>query len=353
MNICFLINDWNSMNPETETTITLIQECCRRGHRVAVVYPQNLTVRNNMAYGFMKIVSIDRVPEKPILFYRKADLTDKMLPLKGFDVIFLRKNPPVDSIMLNFLDAVKNDVFIINTVEGVRTANNKLYTSTFSDPDHQFLPDTYVSKNIPYLKKTILEHPGDKMILKPLDGYGGSGVIVLEKSAPSNLNSLLDFYVNGRDRKNYVMIQEYIEGAENGDIRVLMLNGKPIGAYRRVPAKGDIRSNIHAGGSAEKHTLSAREKEICRKIGKKLVSDGIYFAGLDIIGDKLIEVNVQSPGGIVNINRLNRTRLQRKVIDFLESISAERNDAISKSIHTIRRKEAILAEMDDAGFGNF
>ncbi|NNE54993.1 MAG: glutathione synthetase, partial [Flavobacteriales bacterium] len=119
---------------------------------------------------------------------------------------------------------------------------------------------------------------------------------------------------------NYVILQEYVPGAEDGDIRVLMLHGEPIGAMRRVPAKDEARSNVSAGGTVQKHVLTKDEKRLCRIVGKKLVDDGLYFVGLDLIGGKLIEVNVLSPGGINYINRLMKIRLEKKVIDYLEDV---------------------------------
>jgi glutathione synthase len=256
-----------------------------------------------------------------VLFYKQAKFIEKMLPLAGFDVIFMRANPPLDSIVLNFLDSVRGDVFIINDIQGLREANNKLYTAAFYDPKNEIIPATHVSINKEYLKGIIKESESKKMIMKPLNGYGGSGVIVLEKSASSNINSLLDFYISGKNgESNYVIIQDYVEGAELGDIRVLMLHGEPIGAMRRVPAPDDARSNVHAGGRVEKHILSAEEKRLCKIVGPKLVKDGLYFVGLDIIGGKLIEVNVLSPGGIVNINRLNKVKLQKKIIDYCDNM---------------------------------
>src|SRR5690606_22274469 len=130
-------------------------------------------------------------------------------------------------------------------------------------------PATHVSKNKEYLKRVIRESAQEKMILKPLDGMGGRGVIVVEKSALQNITSLLDFYISSNDgQSNYVILQEYIEGAEYGDVRVLMLNGEPIGAMKRVPADGDHRSNVSAGGSVKRHTLSKQEKYMCQIIGK-------------------------------------------------------------------------------------
>jgi glutathione synthase len=281
-----------------------------------------------------------KVPESIPSFYKKAKFKRQRVPLKGFDAIFLRKNPPLDNLMLNFLDSVKDDTFIINDIDGLRKANNKVYTTAFEDASH-FIPETHVSKDIDYLESVILDSPKDRMILKPLVGYGGHGVIVLETKAKQNIRSLLEFYIGGDEGKNYVILQECVDGAEKGDVRVLMLNGEPIGAMKRVPSKSDLRSNIHAGGTAKKHVLTKKERELCRLVGQKLILDGIYFAGLDIISGKLIEVNVLSPGGITRINKFNRVKLQRKVIDFVELVHKRREDALT-------RKQIFRKELEDA-----
>ena len=128
--------------------------------------------------------------------------------------------------------------------------------------------------------EAIEESPSDKMILKPLDGFGGSGVILIEKSAMGNINSLLDFYIHKKDgTSDYVILQEYIEGADQGDVRILILNGVPIGAMRRIPGDKDHRSNVSAGGTVAKHKLTKQEKLLCEKIGPRLVQDGLYFVG--------------------------------------------------------------------------
>lgn len=348
MNICFIINSWDSIVPETETTLRLIHEACKRKHSVGVLYTRNLTIRNNQTYGSMKmIMKTDSISENMTTFYNKVQFKEEMLPLKGFDVVFLRKNPPLDNLLLNFLDSIDDDVFIVNNINGLRKANNKIYTSTFHDPDNIYIPKTYVSKNIDYLKRIVAESEDSKMILKPVDGYGGSGVIIIEKAATQNLNSLLDFYINTEKGKNYVMLQEYIEGAENGDVRVMILNGKVLGAYKRVPSPDDIRSNIHAGGSAEKYTLSKEEEFICNKIGKKLKADGIYFAGIDLINNKLLEVNVQSPGGIVNINKFNKVKLQKNVIDFVEEVVADKDNLVKEKSHNITNRETYKNEVNN------
>ena len=162
-------------------------------------------------------------------------------------------------------------------------------------------------------------------------GFGGSGVIMLEKSALSNINSLLDFYIDNKDgSSNYVILQEYIEGADKGDVRILLLNGKPIGAMKRVPGDDDHRSNVTAGGQVVKHKLTKKEKELCDRIGPKLVKDGLFFVGIDVINGMLVEVNVMSPGGISYINKVGKIKLQEKVIDALEKEVNTRNKTIER-----------------------
>lgn len=314
---------WDKIDAENDTSLALIKECAKRGHGVAMCTPANLTIRDSVTNAFCKVIGrMDKVPNSLKSFYRKAQLRDEMLPLAGFDAIFFRANPPLDPIMLNFLDSVKDDVFIVNSLEGMREANNKLYTAAFGDAHSNIIPNTHVSKNKEYLIEQIKESKADKMILKPLNGFGGSGVILIEKSAMSNINSLLDFYIHGADgTSNYVILQDYIEGADQGDVRILMLNGEPVGAMRRVPGSGDHRSNVSAGGSVTKHTLTKQEKALCKQIGPKLVNDGLYFVGIDVIGGMLVEVNVMSPGGITYMNKVykNKVKVEERVIDFLES----------------------------------
>lgn len=326
MKLCFIMYPWERVVPAQDSTLRIIHEAVKRGHEVSVTHPSNLTIRDSVTLSLCKKISVtEKLSSSIVSFYKNVQFDADMIELSEFDVIFMRDNPPMDGLVLNFLDSIKDDVFIINAVDGLREANNKIYTAAYFDPNRELIPATHVSKNIDYLLRIIKESENDKMIMKPLDGFGGSGVIVIEKSAMHNIRSLLDFYIN-REKgiSNYVILQEYIEGAEEGDVRILMLNGKPIGALRRKPVQGDVRSNISAGGSVEKYKLTKSDKILCEKIGEKLVRDGIYYAGLDLINGKLIEVNVMSPGTITDINKLNKVKLQEKIIDYLETVVAER-----------------------------
>ncbi|MFT5847007.1 MAG: glutathione synthase [Psychroserpens sp.] len=334
MNVCFIMYPWEDIDPENDTSLALIKECIKRGHGVAMCTPANLTIRDSVTNAFCMVISrMDKVPSTLKAFYNKVKLREEMLPLAGFDSIFFRANPPLDPIMLNFLDSVKDDVFIINSLQGMREANNKLYTAAFGDAHSNIIPNTHVSKNKEYLVQQIKESKADKMILKPLNGFGGSGVILIEKSAMNNIKSLLDFYITSGDgSSNYVILQDYIEGADQGDVRILLLNGEPVGAMKRVPGTDDHRSNVSAGGSIEKHTLTKVEKALCKQIGPKLVKDGLFFVGIDVIGGKLVEVNVMSPGGITYINKVykSKIRVEERVIDFLESKVVDQMQAFDR-----------------------
>ncbi|WP_430408308.1 glutathione synthase [Kordia sp.] len=343
MNICFLMYPWEDIDPENDTSLALIKECVKRGHGVAMCTPSNLTIRDSVTNAFCTVIGrMEKTPSTLKSFYMKATLREEMLPLAGFDVIFMRANPPLDPIMLNFLDSVKDDVFIVNSLQGMREANNKLYTAAFGDAHSNIIPNTHVSKNKDYLVEQIKESKSDKMILKPLNGFGGSGVILIEKSAMNNIKSLLDFYITSSDgSSNYVILQDYIEGADQGDVRILLLNGEPIGAMRRIPGSDDHRSNVSAGGSIAKHTLTKEEKALCKQIGPKLVNDGLYFVGIDVIGGKLVEVNVMSPGGITYINKVYKAKLQEKVIDFVES-------KVTDKLQAFDRRVRLRKTVDDA-----
>lgn len=342
MKICFIMYPWKRVKPESDSTLRLIHEAALRGHTVALTTGGNLTMRDSVTSAFCNvIVKKKKVATNIPSFHKTVEFKKSMLPMAGFDVIFMRENPPIDSAVFNFLDSIKKDTFIVNDIEGLRLAGNKLYPASLNDQNKQFIPVTHVSKNKEYLERVLDETTSKRMIMKPLTGFGGKGVIVIEKNARQNFKSLLDFYIGEQPLGNYVILQDYVDGAEQGDVRILMLNGEPIGAMRRIPAENEIRSNVHAGGNVVKHVLTKEEKDLCKHIGPKLVRDGLYFVGIDVINGKLIEVNVCSPGGIVRINRLNRVKLQQKVIDFIENIFKTRELMLN-------RKSVFRKAIDDA-----
>jgi len=176
------------------------------------------------------------------------------------------------------------------------------------------IPDTLVTNQAKRIKAFMSDHEG-QAVLKPLSGHGGEGIFVLSEG-DRNLNAMIEVSTNkGRD---HIMCQEYLPAAREGDKRILMLNGEVMGAILRVPLQEEHRSNIHVGGSVEKTTLSKEEKRICEIVGPRLRRDGLYFVGLDVIGERLTEINVTSPTGIQEMSRLDGVDGPARVMEWIE-----------------------------------
>jgi glutathione synthase len=198
---------------------------------------------------------------------------------------------------------------VINSPQGLREANEKMYTLQF----HQVMPETVVSQDKSIIRQFVEEKKF--AVLKPLGGKAGEGILFLDPS-DRNFNSIIE--VSTQHGREPVMIQQYLPEAKDGDKRIIMLNGEPIGAVNRVPTGSEFRGNMAVGGRVEKTNITQREREICAAVGPKLRDNGLYFVGLDVIGGYLTEVNVTSPTGIREIDRLNNTNLGKQVIQWLE-----------------------------------
>jgi glutathione synthase len=230
----------------------------------------------------------------------------------------MRKDPPFDleyyfaTQVLSLVDPTHT--FVINDPRGLREANEKLYALNFPT----LIPPTLVTRDADRLKGFMGEMGGE-MIVKPLDFAGGAGVFHLHR-ADRNLNALLETATVHGTRM--VMAQRYLPEARTGDKRVIVLDGKPLGATLRVPREDETRANIHVGGTCEHAPLTLRDREICATIDPRLRADGLHFVGLDVIGDWVTEINVTSPTGVQEINTLDGVRLESQVIDFVEARAA-------------------------------
>lgn len=321
MKIAFLMDPLASIQPESETTSHLMYECNERGHTVYFLEPHDMYIRSDQVVARMRNVSVQ--PGLSMGDYWKEVIrctTQEHLIFEAIielDALFLRSNPPLHYQTLEFLQAVNNHVFILNSICGQLIGNSKLYTLNFPE----IIPETHVSRDPSRLRKIIDDFGGD-MVVKPLQRFGGEGVIKVSTRDQLNLNSLIHYYVRAYQpyaQREAIMVQEYLESVrEEGDIRILLLNGEILGAMQRKPREGDFRTNVHAGGEVFAHQVSEDEKRICNVIKEKLLADGLYFVGIDIIGGKLVEINCVSPGGIPRINRLNNDRIEANVIDFIE-----------------------------------
>ena len=321
MEIAFLMDSLESIDPLMETTSHLMYECNQRGHTVYFFEPHDIYIRRGEVVARMRNITV--LPDLSMKKYWRSTINclkrEELIfeTVTDLDALFLRKNPPLNYQAIEFLAPESERVFMINSTVGQILGNSKLYTLNFPD----IIPETHVSRDPKRLRKIIDDFGGD-MVVKPLQRFGGEGVIKVSNRDAENLNSLINYYVRGYEdypAREPIMVQEFLDVVrENGDVRILLLNGEILGAMRRRPHKGDFRTNIHADARAFKHEVTEREKEICRFIKDRLIKDGLYFVGIDVIGDKLIEINCVSPGGIPRINRLNRERLEVRVVDFVE-----------------------------------
>lgn len=327
MQIAFLMDSLEGIDPAYETTASLMYESNQRGHTVFFLEPHDIYVRGQQIVARMKNITVS--PDMPLEEYWKKIIVQEKKEtlvfeaLSELDVLFLRKDPPIHYSSIEFLAPISDKVSMINDPVGMVLGNSKLYTLNFPE----LTPETHISRDPARLRK-IIDNFGGDMVIKPLGRFGGEGIIKVSTKDPENLNSLINYYVGSHkayaDREQ-IMVQEYLQAVkEKGDVRVLLLNGEILGAMTRKPPEGSFRTNIKVGGKALAHTITPAEKAVCEKIGPKLVRDGLYFVGIDLIDGKLIEVNCVSPGGIPRINMLSNCRLEENVIDFAEKRAGKR-----------------------------
>jgi glutathione synthase len=296
------------INIDKDTTFVLMLEAQQRGHELYYMELGDLFVRAGTPYGRYRRIRLARATPH----YRLEEVGSSAL--EDFDVILMRKDPPFDmkfffsTHLLSLVNPQK--CFVMNSPKGLREANEKLYALRFPEQ----IPQTIVTGDIRRLKEFMAELGGE-MIIKPLDGCGGSGVFYLNEK-DRNTNSILEAATE--NERKLIMGQRYLPEIRQGDKRIIVLNGEPLGAVLRVPLESETRGNIHVGGQCVKTDLTARELEMCEALSPLLIADGLFFVGLDVIGGFLTEVNVTSPTGIQEINALDGVRLEARMIDFIE-----------------------------------
>jgi len=308
----FIMDPVESINIKKDTTFVIMLEAQKRGHELFYCELKDLFIKNAKGHANSTSIKLKRADD-----YYKLGKT-AINELDHFDVVWMRKDPPfnMDYIYATYiLNIVNNDeTKVINSPKGIRESNEKMYSLYFKD----FIPQTLVSKDISQLK-AFLGDVGGKMVVKPLDGYGGEGIFYVSQgdfNTTSILESITDY------GSTYIMAQKFIDKVTDGDKRIIILNGDPIGAVLRVAAKGEFRSNFHSGGHPEKTELTERDMEICNAVGPKLIQDNLYFVGIDVVGGYLTEVNTTSPTCVQEINHFSKTKLEELIVDFAEGLCA-------------------------------
>jgi glutathione synthase len=319
MKLAFIIDPIANLDPTHDTTVALMEACCRKGHEVFITKKEDLGVVDARAYGWLEQIhvhSLQLIGDKwylpPHNWYEKVKIAE-FRALDRMQVIWMRHDPPVtvEYIYATYvLDYVRKNTLLINSPSGIRSANEKMYGLQFGD----VMPETIVSSRKDLIREFVRSR--EQTVIKPLDGKGGEGILFAHEG-DRNLNSIIE--ISTKFGKVPVIIQKYLPAAAEGDKRIILLNGQPIGAINRIPGSGEFRGNMAAGGSVAKTEITDRDLEICDRLCPVLQRDGLLFVGIDIIGGYLTEINVTSPTGVREIDRLNKVSIGDQVVDWLES----------------------------------
>lgn len=276
----------SQINIKKDTSFAMLQEAQKRGYQLYYMEMNDLFLTAGDAYATTRTV---KVYQDKNHWYDFGD--EQTIPLSDLDVILMRKDPPFDTEFIYatyILERAENaGVLIVNKPQSLRDCNEKLYTAWFAE----FTPETMVTRQTKLLKDFYQEH--HDIILKPLDGMGGASIFRIKQNDP-NVSVIIETLTDHNTQ--YCMAQTYLPAITEGDKRVLVVDGKAVPyCLARIPQKGETRGNLAAGGHGEVRALSESDWHIANTLGPKLKEKGLLFVGLDIIGDKLTEINVTSP----------------------------------------------------------
>ena len=303
------MDDPKDFNIEEDSTYLMIKEAVSRGVKCFYNDPKWIYVDlNNKKKIKSKVFEIFVKKNNQISY---ASNKSKVIDLEVFDAVFIRQDPPFNLQYISntyLLDHLKNPL-IINNPQEIRNYPEKHIMMNFPE----LTPPTLISSEPDSIINFINKQ--ESVVIKPAYGNGGLGIEKIDKNK-KNLRPFIKKYIN-KFSNSPVIVQKFLKKYHKGDKRIIILNGKVQGAVLRVPTKNSIKANFHAGGNALKTSLSVKEKMICQKIKKFLILKQLYFVGIDVIDGYLTEINITSPTGIQEINRLNGVKIEKNIIDFV------------------------------------
>ena len=299
------------INIKKDTSFAMLLEAQSRGWELHYMELNDLYLSNGLPYARTRTLQVQRDQNNWYQFTAEQDI-----PLDQLDTIIMRKDPPFDQeyIYATYLleQAERLGCYVVNKPQSLRDANEKLFTSWFP----QCCADTLVARDPLRFKSFLQKHK--EMILKPLDGMGGTSIFHIKEDDP-NLNVVLEIMTEYSTR--YIMAQRYIPDIKQGDKRILLVNGEPVPyALARIPAQGETRGNLAAGGRAEGRELTERDLWIAKQVGPTLKEKGLVFVGIDVIGDFLTEINVTSPTCVQELDHQFGLNISGQLMDHIESV---------------------------------
>ena len=306
MKFLFVIDPIKNINPIKDSSAALMQATHKNSIEVWICTPQDLEARGDEVFA-----SSQRIIPYPWITYKE----NSCLQLANFSCIWMRKDPPVDEGYLyatHLLEvAERKGVKVINKPSSLRASNEKLGALRYS---HLMAPTIVASKVNDLMN---FAEVNEDVVIKPLGGKGGQGVIRLNKESPG-IKALIQLITSQEQLP--VMMQKFIPEVQNGDKRIIIVNGDPLGSINRIPQSGDFRSNLAMGGQAQKSSLTSKEINICLELSKHLKDEGLFFVGIDVINGMLSEINVTSPTGLREIEKLSNNNISEEVIGKLLKI---------------------------------
>ena len=311
MKIGILMDPIHSINIKKDSSFAMMLEAQYRGYEIYYFTQDDLFVKEHLPYANTRTIKVDDNPNNWFTYLSKETIN-----LSELNAILMRKDPPFDMeyIMDTYVLelAEKLGTLIINKPQSLRDANEKFFTEAFP----QFSPDCVISRNPIHIREFALAH--EKIIIKPMDGMGGQSIFQTGKN-DKNLNVIVETVTENGTRTS--MAQQYIPEISDGDKRILLINGKPVPyALARIPSAEDFRGNLAKGGTGEGRKLTKNDYKICEVVGPKLKEMGIIFAGIDVIGNYLTEVNVTSPTCIRELDNLYNLNIAATLFDEIESL---------------------------------
>lgn len=311
MRLLIILDPLEALELAGDSTYAIMLEAERRGCEVWTCQIDHLSLEHEDAVAAARPTRT-RDAATPAGAFELGERTP--IPLSAFDAVLMRKDPPVDVAYLQatwLLEQARGHTRLVNDPRGLRELNEHLAILRFPE----LIPPTIVTRDKRRLE-AFLHEQGGAIVVKPVEGYGGRGIFVIRLGDP-NTSSM--FEVATADGAAWTMAQRYLPEAVDGDKRIVLVSGEPVGAVLRVPPQGEARGNLHVGGQAVKTDLSPEDWAIIRAVKPLLEEYGILFAGIDVIGGRLTEINITSPTGIRHIDQLDGGNSAAPLLDALEA----------------------------------
>ena len=307
MKFGFQIDPVHTLNHDTDSTLPMILESQKRKNRNFIFSPRSLTFKKNTVYALVKEIKFKNNKLNSYIIS-----SEKILNLNSLNCIFIRQDPPYNMeyiSSMHLLEQLNPKTKVINSPAGIRNAPEKILMLKFKD----IIPPTLITRSRKEID--LFMSSCKRSVIKPLYGNGGQGIFLLDKK-DKNYNQIIEKFID-EDSVPFI-VQKFLPEITKGDKRIILINGEPVAALKRIPKTNEFRSNIHVGGNTKAVKLSKNDRKICSIIKETLINEKLFFAGIDVIGNYLTEINVTSPTCIQEIKKLHKIDVAKIIFDKLD-----------------------------------